>query len=144
VYFDFDTFVLDAAQAACIALPAAGLPVTLLRLGGRGWALVAPVSVVISVVAISVAAGSADVLTWIALLLVPLAAFDRNGGRVGYGKGHFDRSIAALSEMHPVLTIGLAYAAQEIARRDYADVVLVDIVEGLPQGKGLDLAEADH
>ena len=47
-------------------------------------------------------------------LLVPLAAFDRRGGRVGYGKGHFDRSIAALSEMHPVLTIGLAYAAQEI------------------------------
>jgi len=49
-------------------------------------------------------------------LLVPLAAFDRNGGRVGYGKGHFDRSIAALSELHPVLTVGLAYAAQEIAR----------------------------
>jgi hypothetical protein len=71
VYFEPDTFVLDAAQAACIALPAAGLPATLLRLGGRGWALVAPVSVVITVVAISVAAGSADVLTWIALLLVP-------------------------------------------------------------------------
>ena len=47
-------------------------------------------------------------------LLVPLAAFDRRGGRVGYGKGHFDRSIAALSELHPVLTVGLAYAAQEI------------------------------
>jgi 5-formyltetrahydrofolate cyclo-ligase len=47
-------------------------------------------------------------------LLVPLAAFDRRGGRVGYGKGHFDRAIAALSEMHPVLTVGLAYAAQEI------------------------------
>src|SRR4051812_609129 len=48
-------------------------------------------------------------------LLVPLAAFDRACHRVGYGKGHFDRAIAALSEMHPVLTIGLAYAAQEIA-----------------------------
>jgi 5-formyltetrahydrofolate cyclo-ligase len=47
-------------------------------------------------------------------LLVPLAAFDRKGGRVGYGKGHFDRSIANLSELHPVLTVGLAYAAQEI------------------------------
>lgn len=35
-----------------------------------------------------------------------------------------------------------ATAAQEIARRDYADVVLVDIVEGLPQGKALDLNEA--
>ena len=47
-------------------------------------------------------------------LLVPIAAFDRRGGRIGYGKGHFDRSIAALSTHHPVLTIGLAYAVQEI------------------------------
>ena len=31
--------------------------------------------------------------------------------------------------------------AQYLALRDYADIVLVDIVEGLPQGKGLDLAE---
>jgi malate dehydrogenase len=35
-----------------------------------------------------------------------------------------------------------ATAAQEIARRDYAEVVLVDIKEGLPQGKALDIAEA--
>jgi 5-formyltetrahydrofolate cyclo-ligase len=47
-------------------------------------------------------------------LLVPLAAFDRRGGRLGYGKGHFDRSIAALSSMHPVVAIGLAYAMQEV------------------------------
>ena len=47
-------------------------------------------------------------------LLVPLAAFDRRGGRLGYGKGHFDRSIAELSSHHPVIAIGLAYAAQEI------------------------------
>jgi malate dehydrogenase len=33
-------------------------------------------------------------------------------------------------------------AAQEIARRDYADVVLVDIIENLPQGKALDLNQA--
>jgi malate dehydrogenase len=33
-------------------------------------------------------------------------------------------------------------AALEIARRDYADVVLVDIKEGLPQGKALDLNQA--
>ena len=50
-----------------------------------------------------------------AALLVPLAAFDRRGGRIGYGKGHFDRAIATLEAKHPVLTIGLAYAAQEIA-----------------------------
>src|SRR2546421_11521214 len=32
--------------------------------------------------------------------------------------------------------------AQEVARRDYADVVIVDIVENLPQGIALDLNEA--
>jgi len=32
--------------------------------------------------------------------------------------------------------------AQEVARRDYADVVIVDIVENLPQGIALDINEA--
>jgi malate dehydrogenase len=35
-----------------------------------------------------------------------------------------------------------ATTAQRLAERDYADVVLVDIVEGLPQGKALDLNQA--
>src|SRR6187402_778217 len=35
-----------------------------------------------------------------------------------------------------------ATTAQRIAESGIADVVLIDIVEGLPQGKGLDLAEA--
>jgi malate dehydrogenase len=35
-----------------------------------------------------------------------------------------------------------ATAAQEIARRDYAEIVLVDIKEGLPQGKALDINQA--
>jgi 5-formyltetrahydrofolate cyclo-ligase len=46
-------------------------------------------------------------------LLVPLAAFDRSGTRLGYGKGHFDRAIAALSARRPLVTIGLAFSAQE-------------------------------
>jgi len=35
-----------------------------------------------------------------------------------------------------------ATAAQEVARGDYADVVLIDIVENLPQGKALDMNES--
>jgi malate dehydrogenase len=35
-----------------------------------------------------------------------------------------------------------ATLAQRVAERNYADVVLVDIVEGLPQGKALDILEA--
>jgi malate dehydrogenase len=35
-----------------------------------------------------------------------------------------------------------ATCAQELARRDYCDVVLVDIKEGLPQGKALDINQS--
>jgi len=35
-----------------------------------------------------------------------------------------------------------ATLAQRLAERDYADIVLVDIVEGLPQGKALDMLES--
>src|SRR5438876_2391460 len=44
----------------------------------------------------------------------------------------------------PVIGAGKvgATTAQRIAEAGLADVVLVDIVDGLPQGKGLDLAEA--
>ncbi|MFN3685717.1 5-formyltetrahydrofolate cyclo-ligase [Salinarimonas sp.] len=47
------------------------------------------------------------------LLLVPLARFDRACHRIGYGKGHYDRALAALSEKGPVVAIGLAFAVQE-------------------------------
>ena len=49
-------------------------------------------------------------------LLVPLAAFDRTGQRIGYGRGYYDRAIAALDAHAPPLTVGLAFAVQEIAR----------------------------
>jgi hypothetical protein len=71
VYFESDTALLDAAQALCVALPAAGLPVWLARFGGRGWSLVAPLAVVVTAVALTATSGSADVFTWIAVLLVP-------------------------------------------------------------------------
>jgi malate dehydrogenase len=47
---------------------------------------------------------------------------------------------------HKVTVVGAgnvgATTAQRIVEAGIADVVLIDIVEGLPQGKGLDLAEA--
>jgi 5-formyltetrahydrofolate cyclo-ligase len=48
------------------------------------------------------------------ILLVPLAAFDRSGHRIGYGAGYYDMTIARLKAMKPVVTLGLAFAAQEI------------------------------
>lgn len=44
------------------------------------------------------------------LLLIPLLAFDRQGHRLGYGGGFYDRTIAALPR---AWRIGCAYAAQE-------------------------------
>ncbi len=37
-----------------------------------------------------------------------------------------------------------AACAQRIAERGYADVVLVDIIEDMPQGKALDILRADR
>jgi 5-formyltetrahydrofolate cyclo-ligase len=47
---------------------------------------------------------------------VPLLAFDRAGHRLGYGAGHFDRTLELLRAERPVLAVGLAYAAQEVDR----------------------------
>lgn len=47
------------------------------------------------------------------LLLVPLLGFDRDGGRLGQGGGHYDRYFAA----HPdAFRIGIAWSVQEIDR----------------------------
>lgn len=47
------------------------------------------------------------------ILIVPLVAFDRQGGRLGYGGGFYDRTLALLRGKRPTLAIGFAFAAQE-------------------------------
>ena len=47
------------------------------------------------------------------VMLVPLAAFDRRGNRLGYGAGYYDRTIEAARTRKVVITIGVAFAAQE-------------------------------
>jgi 5-formyltetrahydrofolate cyclo-ligase len=48
------------------------------------------------------------------VIIVPLLGFDRRGNRIGYGKGYYDRAIAYLKAQGDVITIGLAYAEQEV------------------------------
>ncbi|MEM7492131.1 MAG: 5-formyltetrahydrofolate cyclo-ligase [Pseudomonadota bacterium] len=48
------------------------------------------------------------------LIITPLLAFDREGNRLGYGKGHYDRTIARLREKGRAFVCGLAFQAQEI------------------------------
>jgi 5-formyltetrahydrofolate cyclo-ligase len=48
------------------------------------------------------------------IMLVPLAAFDRSGHRIGYGAGHYDYTLAHLRKAKAIIAIGIAFAAQEI------------------------------
>ncbi|HML11668.1 MAG TPA: 5-formyltetrahydrofolate cyclo-ligase [Xanthobacteraceae bacterium] len=66
------------------------------------------------------------------MLLVPLAAFDRTGHRIGYGAGYYDLTVAGLLARKLIVAVGLAYAAQEIpavpatARDARLDLVLTE------------------
>jgi 5-formyltetrahydrofolate cyclo-ligase len=48
------------------------------------------------------------------IVLVPLVAFDRTCRRIGYGAGYYDRTLADLRKRKPVVTVGIAFAVQEI------------------------------
>ena len=48
------------------------------------------------------------------LVITPVLAFDRRGGRLGQGGGHYDRTLAALRRQRPVFVLGVAFAGQEI------------------------------
>jgi 5-formyltetrahydrofolate cyclo-ligase len=50
------------------------------------------------------------------ILIVPLAAFDRAGHRIGYGAGYYDMTIHALRAKKKIVAVGIAFAVQEIAR----------------------------
>ena len=49
------------------------------------------------------------------LVIVPMLAFDGHGHRMGYGQGHYDRTLEALRTRYPLVAIGLAFEAQRVA-----------------------------
>ena len=67
------------------------------------------------------------------IVLVPLLAFDRAGHRIGYGAGYYDMTIAGLRARKAIATIGLAFAAQEVAA-----------VPAAPHDARLDLVLTEH
>lgn len=51
------------------------------------------------------------------VIVCPLIAFDRDGGRLGQGGGYYDRTIAALRAAgHAPAIVGLAFSIQEVDR----------------------------
>ena len=49
------------------------------------------------------------------VLIVPMLAFDARGFRLGYGGGFYDRTLEGLRARGPVLAVGFAFDAQEVA-----------------------------
>ena len=48
------------------------------------------------------------------VLLMPLLAFDRQGWRLGYGGGFYDRTLQGLRARKSVVAVGLGYDEQEV------------------------------
>lgn len=66
-----------------------------------------------------------------AIMLVPLAAFDARGHRIGYGGGYYDRAIERLNEAgKPPHLIGIAFDCQEVecVPEEPHDVILAEVL----------------
>jgi len=48
------------------------------------------------------------------ILLVPMLAFDRQGQRMGWGGGYYDRTLEALRKNKSVLAVGIAFEGQRV------------------------------
>jgi 5-formyltetrahydrofolate cyclo-ligase len=101
-----ERFVAAGAQLALPAVAARGEPLVF-RSWRHGEAL-APDALGIAAPLASHAEVRPD------LVIAPLVAFDRRGGRLGQGGGYFDRTLAALRASGPVFVVGLAFAGQEV------------------------------
>jgi hypothetical protein len=117
VWFEADNLVLTTAQAACVALPAAGVPKLLERFRSGWWTLVLPLCIVVVIVAINTTSTSADVLTWVALILVPIGC----ALALGWGMRGARWWLAPLA----AVLLAIAWADQETRAGQVATILLI-------------------
>ena len=98
-----------AAAGAVTALPVADAPGRPLRF--LAWTPGQPVTAAGGGIMVP-AAGAPEVVPTV--VLVPMLAFDRDGFRLGYGGGFYDRTLAGLRARGRVLAVGVAFAGQEM------------------------------
>jgi 5-formyltetrahydrofolate cyclo-ligase len=67
------------------------------------------------------------------IVLVPLAAFDRAGHRIGYGAGHYDRTFERLRRSKTIVAVGLGFSVQQVGQ-----------VPALPHDAALDYIATEH
>jgi 5-formyltetrahydrofolate cyclo-ligase len=60
------------------------------------------------------------------IIFTPMLGFNRDGHRIGYGLGHYDRVLQAIRLKRPLIAVGLAFDCQEVN-----DIFAEEFDEGL-------------
>jgi hypothetical protein len=108
--------VLITVQASLIALAAAQPPRALRRLRRAGWAVVPALSIVLVIAVLALAPGTADFLTWLALIATPLLA--------AFALGHVVHGASVVAAFTVVPLLAIAWAEKGMLVGDAAALAL--------------------
>src|SRR5690606_32330926 len=78
------------------------------------------------------------------IVLVPTLGFTRQGDRVGYGQGYYDRTLADLRDRgHRFVTLGVAWACGDLSGFDYEPAEHDFVLDSVLTDKGWPVAAPD-